>query len=81
MIVNLCIKRELSKLVITKFDGIHFNWFRFWNQFKSQVDKCDLPRVEKCYYLKELVILKVRLLIDSLPFTSEGYTREQKVFL
>ena len=27
-------KAKLRKLVITKFDGTHFDWFRFWNQFK-----------------------------------------------
>ena len=34
-------KTKLLKLVITKFDGTHFDWFRFWNQFESQIDKCD----------------------------------------
>ena len=28
-------KAKLRKMVITKFDGTHFDWFRFWNQFKS----------------------------------------------
>ena len=40
-------KTKLPKLVITRFDGTDFDWFRFWNQFKSQIDKCDLPRVSK----------------------------------
>ena len=31
--------------------------------------------------LKELVIPKIRLLIDSLPFTSEGYTRAKNVLM
>ena len=35
-------KTELSKLVITKFDGPHFDWFRFWNKFRSQFDKFHL---------------------------------------
>ena len=64
-------KTKLPKLVITTFDGTHFDWFRFWNQFESQIDKCDLPQVSKFSYLKELLIPKARLLIDSLPFTSE----------
>ena len=64
-------KAKLRKLVITKFDGTHFDWFRFWNQFKSQIDKCNLPQVLKFFDLKELVIPKVRLLIDGLHFTSE----------
>ena len=74
-------KTKLPKLVITKFDGTHFDWFRFWNQFESQIDKCDLPQVSKFSYLKELVIPKVRLLIDSLPFTSEGYTRAKNILM
>ena len=74
-------KTKLPKLVITKFDGTHFDWFRFWNQFESQIDKCDLPQVSKFSYLKELVIPKVRLLIDSLPFTSEGYTKAKNILL
>ena len=32
-------------------------------------------------YLKELVIPKVRLLIDRLPFTSEGYTRAKSILM
>ena len=38
---------KLPKLAITKFDGIRFDWLRFWNQFKSQIGKCDLPKVSK----------------------------------
>ena len=37
--------------------------------------------MSKFFDLKELVIQKVRLLIDSLPFTSEGCTRAKNVFL
>ena len=53
-LVNDCkfSKTKLPKLVITKLDGTHFDWFRFWNQFESQIDKCDLPQVSKFSYLK-----------------------------
>ena len=74
-------KTKLPKLVITKFGGTHFDWLRFWNQFDSQIDKCYLPQVSKFSYLNELVIPKVGLLIDSLPFTSEGYTRVTNILL
>ena len=74
-------KTKLPELVITKFDGIPFDWFRFWNQLESQIDKCDLPQVSKFFYPKELVIPKARLLIDSLPFTSEGYTRAKNILM
>ena len=82
-LVNYCkfSKTKYRKLVVTKFDGTHFDWFRFWNQFKSQIDKCDLPQVSKLSYPKKLVITKVRLLIDSLPFTSEDYTRGKNIFM
>ena len=32
-LLNYCrfSKTKLPKLVITKFDGTHFDWFRFWN--------------------------------------------------
>ena len=74
-------KTKLPKLVVTKFDGTHFDWFRFWNQFESQIDKCDLPQVSKFFYLNGLIIPKVHLLIDSLPFMSEGYTRAKNILL
>ena len=45
-------KAKLPKLVITKFDGTHFDWFRFCNQFKSQIDKLDLPQVSKFLTLR-----------------------------
>ena len=45
-------KMKLPKLVISKFDGTHFDWFRFSNQFESQIDKCDLPQLSKFSYLK-----------------------------
>ena len=74
-------KRKFPKLFITKFDSTHFDWFTFWNQFESQIEKCDLPQVLKFSYLKELVTPEIRLLIDSLPFTSEGYTRAKNMLM
>ena len=37
--------------------------------------------MSKLSYLKELVIPKIRLLIDNLPFTSEGYTRAKNILM
>ena len=37
--------------------------------------------MSKFSFLKELVIPKVRLVIDSAPFTSEGYTRAKNILL
>ena len=35
-LLNYCSfsKTKLPKLVITKFGGTHFDWFRFWNKFE-----------------------------------------------
>ena len=66
---------KLPKLVITKFDGTFLDWFRFWNQFESEIDKAEIDPVSAYPDLKELLIPRVRFLIDGLPFTSEGYSR------
>ena len=33
---------NLPKLIIKKFDGTLFDWFRFWNQFESETDKAEI---------------------------------------
>ena len=72
---------KLPKLVITKFDGTSLDWFRLWNQFESEIHKAEISPVSKLLYLKELLIPRVRLLIDALPFTSEGYSRAKSILL
>ena len=64
---------KMRKLVITKFDGTPQDWVRFWGQFETQIDKSSTPEVTQFSYLKELVDLKVRNLIDGPPFTPECY--------
>ena len=66
---------KLPKLIITKFDSTSLNWFCFWNQFDSEIDKAEIDPVSKFSYLKELLIPRVRSLIDVFPLTSEGYSR------
>ena len=68
-------KVKLPKLVILKFEGTALDWFRFWNQFETEIDKQDISFVTKFPYLKEFLIPQVRKLIDGLLFTSEGYSR------
>ena len=72
---------KLPKLVITKFDGMSLDWFRFWNQFEIEIDKAEICPVSKFSYLKELLNPRVRLLIDGLPFISEGYSRSKSISL
>ena len=74
-------KVTLPKLFITRFNGTHLDWFRFWNQFESYIEKSELSPVSKSSYLKELVFPKVRSLIDELPFTTEGYTRAKNTLV
>ena len=69
------VKMPKLQVVITKFDGTPQDWVRFWGQSETQIDKSSTPEVTKFSYLKELVDLKVRNLIDGLPFTPEGYNK------
>ena len=70
---------KLPKLSITKFNGPVIDWTRFWNQFSTEIDTAKISNVSKFSYLKELLDSKVRLLIDGLPFTSEGYERAKNI--
>ena len=70
---------RLQKLQITKFDGTHADWLRFWNQFEAEIHATEIPAVTKFSYLKELVMSKVRIAIQGLPFTTEGYERARNI--
>ena len=81
IIVNSNIQVKLSKLAITKFEGTHLDWFRFWNQFETEIDKVEISAISKFSYLKEFLVPKLRALIDGLPFTPEGYARTKSILL
>lgn len=70
---------KLPKLVITKFNGTHTDWFRFWNQFETEIEKADIPKITKFSYMKELLDPKIRTSDDGLPFTAEGYERAKNI--
>jgi hypothetical protein len=70
---------KLPKLSIAKFDGKYENWLPFWNKFKAEIDSTDLSPVTKFAYLKELVEPKIRMDIDGLPLTTEGYSRAKAI--
>jgi hypothetical protein len=72
-------KVRLPKLVITKFQGTPLDWQRFWSQFETEIDKAEITQVANLTYLKELLVSKVRMSIDGLPFTSEGYERAKNI--
>ena len=50
-----------------------------WSQFETEIDCADITTVSKFSYLQELDIPKVRLLIDGLPFNTEGYERAKTI--
>lgn len=70
---------KLPKLIITKFQGNHLDWLRFWNEFEVEIDRASIPPVSKFAYLKELLVPKARIQIDGLPFTTEGYERAKTI--
>ena len=73
------VNMKLSELIKTKFDGMSLDWFRFWNQTESETDKAEIGPVSKFPYLKKLLIPRVKLLIDGLPFTFEDYLRAKSI--
>jgi len=61
---------KIPKMVITPFKGTHIDWFRFWNQYETEIDKSEVSPVTKFSYQKELLVPKVRVYVDGLPFTT-----------
>ena len=70
---------KLPKLTITKFQGTHLHWLRFWNQFETEIDKAAITQVAKFSYLKELLIPRIRSVVDGLPYNTEGYERAKAI--
>ena len=70
---------KLPKLTITKFQGTHLDWLRFWSQFETEIDKASITQVAKFSYLKELLTPKVRASVDGLPYNTEGYGRAKSI--
>ena len=58
-----------------EIEGTALEWFRFWNQFIAEIDQVQISTISKFSNLKKLLVSKVRLWIDWLPFTSKDYTR------
>ena len=52
---------------VTMFEGTTLDWFRFQNQFETEIDQ------DQVFLSQETSWSKVRLLIDGVTFTSEGY--------
>ena len=50
---------KLPKLKRKKFEGTALDWFRFWNQFETEIDQVQISPISKFSYLKELLVPKV----------------------
>ena len=50
---------KLPKLVISRFDGTHIDWSRFWNQFESEIDRSELHAVSKFSLFIQMCLLKL----------------------
>ena len=70
---------KLPNIVISKFQGTHFDWQRFWGQFTTEFDKSDISPITKLSYLKELLIARVCAFTEGLPFSTEGYERAKTI--
>lgn len=66
------VKVKPPKSIVSKFECTNLDWLRFGSQFEIEKDLADIAIVNKFSYLKELLIPKVRPLIDGLPFNIEG---------
>ena len=44
-------------------------------------DKSDIGQVAKFSYLKELLVPRVKAVIDGLPFNSKGYTSAKNIVM
>ena len=69
---------KFPKLAISKFEGNHLDWQRFWSQFEREIDRAGFSQVNKFNFLKEMLEPTARVLVDGLPFTTEGYERAKK---
>ena len=65
------IKVKLLKLKISKFKQTHLDWQMFWRQFGNKIDRSEVLQISKFSYVKKTLKLKVRILIDGLPLTTE----------
>eukprot|EP00794_Sanderia_malayensis_P013528 gene13528-biopygen10795 len=69
------VQTKLPDLQISRFQGNHLDWVRFWSLFQTQIDEAPMSDEAKFSYLKEFVNQKVRATIEKLPVDSEGYKR------
>ena len=50
---------KFAKLTISRFEGTHLDWQRFWSHFGCEIDIAEFAQVAKFNYLKEMLKAKV----------------------
>ena len=55
------------------------DWYRFWSQFEASVENTDMAPVLKFSHVKESLPQCVRLLVDGLLLSIEGYERAKNI--
>ena len=70
---------KLPNISIAKFEGSFLDWPRFWGQFIETIDKADIPPITKFTYLCGSLGDNVRISVEALLFTSEGYNRAKSI--
>ena len=69
---------KFLKVATSKFEGTHLDWQRFWSQIQCGIDCAEFIQVIKYHFLEEILKPKVRVLVNGLRFTAEGYERASK---
>lgn len=72
---------KLPKIEIQRFEGSNLDWPRFWGQFTETIDKAEIAPINKFTYLCGLLGPKVKIAVEALPFTAEGYNRAKSILL
>lgn len=57
------------------------DWALFDNRFSAILDFQSIPAVTKFSHLKEVMVERVCIAIDGLPFNQEGYEQANKHLL
>ena len=81
MVEKSKINLNLPDLHISKFQGTHLDWVRFWGIFETQIDQRCMKAATIFSCLKEFVVPKVRTIIDMLPPNSEGYEKAKEILI
>ncbi|XP_037298364.1 uncharacterized protein LOC119190485 [Manduca sexta] len=64
---------KLPKLSLPIFEGNILDWHQFWDQFSSNIDKRNLPDVDKLLYLKSSLTGEAKNTLEGLDATNKNY--------